>query len=160
MNRRRLDVEGWRDALLQSTNLLKNEIGGEPFDLNDKNNHRRTIYGVVHRREPNQFLRAHDFPDPTAHAPTRPLTITPLQQLFSLNGPTVQFYAELFAKDLLKLPDDQRIQTAYHQLFQREPSRKELDLATNFLQEKPEDVKLWSQYTHALLVSNEFLFLE
>ena len=161
MNRRRLDVEAWRDALLQSTNLLDPTIGGNPSDLSKNDNFRRTLYGVIHRREPNPFLRTHDFPDPTAHAPSRPLTITPLQQLFSLNGPTLQFYAQSLAKELLKETDNsQRIQTAYQNLFQREPREKEIEIATAFLKDKPNDLNQWTQYAHALLVSNEFLFIE
>ncbi len=161
MNRRRLDVEAWRDALLQTTESLDHTLGGKPTDLNANNNFRRTIYGAIHRREPNQFLRAHDFPDPTAHSPARQLTITPLQQLFSLNGPTLQFHAETLSKNLLKEPNlQQRIRTAYQKLFQREPRQKELEIAKAFLRDKPNDLHHWTQYAHALLVSNEFLFIE
>src|SRR5206468_2298967 len=87
MNRRRLDVEAWRDAMLAVTGTLSAEVGGPPLDLGDPKNHRRTLYGTVKRRELNDLLRLHDFPDPTGHSPGRVPTTTPLQQLFTLNSP-------------------------------------------------------------------------
>jgi hypothetical protein len=161
MNRRRLDVEAWRDAMLHASGQLDKTLGGEPKDLNAKDNNRRTLYGAIHRREPNQFLRIHDFPDPTAHAPTRPQTITPLQQLFTLNGLFIHRQAKSLAANLMKQKEiNVRIHGVYQKLFQRAPRETELKIAKNFLNGKGNDASAWTQYAHALLAGNEFQFID
>jgi hypothetical protein len=161
MNRRRLDVEAWRDTMLHASDQLDLTLGGEPQDLDAKDNRRRTLYGAIHRREPNQFLRIHDFPDPTAHAPTRPQTITPLQQLFTLNGPFIHRQAEALAANLMKQKGTEtRITAAHQKLFQRPPRKTELKIAIAFLAGNENDAAAWTQYAHALLAGNEFLFVE
>src|SRR5581483_8615166 len=90
MNRRRLEVEAWRDAMLAVTETLSLEQGGPPRELAEPGNRRRTLYGTVKRRELTDLLRLHDFPDPTAHSPARVPTTTPLQQLYTLNSPFLQ----------------------------------------------------------------------
>ncbi len=87
MNRRTLEIEAWRDAMLAVSGSLKLNLGGPALDLGDPGNNRRTLYGLVRRRELHDLLRLHDFPDPTTHTPGRLPTITPLQQLFTLNSP-------------------------------------------------------------------------
>jgi hypothetical protein len=161
MNRRRLDVEAWRDTMIHASGQLDKTIGGKPKDLNAKDNHRRTLYGTIHRREPNQFLRIHDFPDPTAHAPTRPQTITPLQQLFTLNGPFIHRQAEALAANLMKQKGTEtRLNAAYQKLFQRKPRETELKIATVFFEGLEDDKAAWTQYAHALLAGNEFQFID
>jgi hypothetical protein len=161
MNRRRLDVEAWRDAMLHASGQLDKTLGGAPQDLDAKDNRRRTLYGAIHRREPNQFLRIHDFPDPTAHAPTRPQTITPLQQLFTLNGPFIHRQAEALAAQLMKQKGTEiRITTAHQKLFQRPPRKTELKIAIAFLAGNENDITAWTQYAHALLAGNEFQFID
>ena len=161
MSRRRMDVETWRDAMLLASGQLNLTLGGEPKNLKTKDNHRRTLYGLIHRREPNQFLRIHDFPDPTAHAPTRPQTITPLQQLFSLNGPFIQWQAEALAVELMKVEGtESRVNAAYQKLFQRAPRKTELGIAVLFFEDHENDRAVWTQYAHALLAGNEFQFLD
>src|SRR5205823_13600085 len=116
MNRRRLDVEAWRDAMLAVAGNLSLERGGAPQDLGDPTNRRRTLYGTVQRRELNDLLRLNDFPDPTAHSPGRLPTTTPLQQLFVLNSPFIQQQAAGLARRLkAEAPRgaESRIQRAY-----------------------------------------------
>src|SRR5690606_25008889 len=84
MNRRRLDIEAWRDAVLMSTGDLDRTLGGPPRELSDGGNHRRTVYGRVNRYDLNDVLRLYDFPDPLGHSPGREPTTTALQQLFVL----------------------------------------------------------------------------
>ena len=140
---------------------LDKPIGVKPKNLNAKDNCRRTLYGAIHRREPNQFLRIHDFPDPTAHAPTRPQTITPLQQLFTLNGPFIHSQAEALAANLMKQNGTKaRIIAAYQKLFQRVPRATELKIAIAYLAGNENNAAAWTQYAHALLASNEFQFIE
>ena len=159
MPRRRLEIEAWRDGILAITGSLDRAIGGESVDLTADTNLRRTLYGKIHRREIDQMLRLHDFPDPAAHSPKRPETTTPLQMLFTLNGPFMQRQAETFAKNLLAQPSDQRIEFAYSQLFQRQPTDRERQLGAAFLGGS-EELAIWMEYAQALLGSNEFLFVD
>ncbi|MEX2580531.1 MAG: DUF1549 and DUF1553 domain-containing protein [Verrucomicrobiales bacterium] len=159
MSRRRLDVESWRDSLLFASGSLDPAIGGKPADLASAENRRRTLYGKVQRRDLDSMLRLHDFPDPTAHSPKRPETTTPLQALFSLNSPFFQARAAELADDLRRAGSDvdARIDRAYSRLFQREPTPAEARLARDLVDG---DEDGWSLFAHALLASNEFLFVD
>ena len=160
MSRRRLDVEAWRDSLLFVTGSLDLEVGGEPVELDSADNRRRTIYGKIQRRDLDPMLRLHDFPDPTAHSPQRPETTTPLQTLFSLNSPFFEARAAKLSEVLQKAGTDPevRIDRVYALLFQRKPTPRERRLATELVGEG--DEASWQLFSHALLASNEFLFVD
>lgn len=160
MNRRRLEVEAWRDAMLSVTGSLDQKMGGTPLALEDVKNHRRTIYGIVKRREISAILRLHDFPDPTAHSAQRIPTTTPLQQLFTLNSPFLQSQASAFVQRLKTDAGDnvkRRIRHAHQLLYGREPSPEEMRLALDFVGEGDAN---WEQYAQVLLGSNELLFVD
>lgn len=164
MNRRRLEVEAWRDAMLAVSGQLDLEIGGAPENLSNAGNHRRTIYGKIDRRDLEPVLQINDFPDPDSHSPAREETITPLQQLFILNGEFVRLQSEaLVARLFRESPDNQedRIALAYQLLFGRSATKEEIVLANSFLNgENPGDRENWNRYAQALLGSNEFLFVD
>ncbi len=153
MTRQRLDIESWRDSVLAVAGTLDPEIGGEPLDLDDAGNNRRTLYGKINRRDVNKMLQVHDFPDPAAHSPKRANTISPLQSLFAINGPLVLAQAGALAQRIES--DDDVIGRAYELLFQRQPSDTERKVGTGFLKEAP-----LVEYARALLASNEFLFVD
>ncbi|WP_020470900.1 PSD1 and planctomycete cytochrome C domain-containing protein [Zavarzinella formosa] len=159
--RRRLDVEAWRDALLYVTGSLDLKMGGPPTELNLATNHRRTIYGVVRRRELTDILRLHDFPDPITHSPNRIPTITPLQQLFTLNSPLMAEQSMALVKRLQAdagTDPAKRIERAYKLLFGRSPTGDQLKLGQAFVQ--PNNESAWQQYAQVLLGSNEFQFVD
>lgn len=161
MQPRRLDAEVWRDALLQAAGTLNERMGGAPELLSKPDHQRRTLYGTIHRREPNAFLRIHDFPDPTAHSPMRTATTSPLQQLFSLNSPFIQARAEELATRFQHISDfKSRIHSLYQTLFQRSPAENEHSIAQQFLAGQESDLEAWNHYTQTLLISNELLFLD
>lgn len=173
MNRQRLDIEPWRDAMLAVTGELDLTIGGPSLAADNEKNLRRTIYTTVHRREVSKLLQLHDFPDPSLHSPQRMDTSTPLQGLFVLNSPFVTSRAAAFAQRLLReVPEDDaaRIEQAYQWLFGRAASDDERRLATNYLQEVAAECgddgpakaseTAWKMYSHALLGSNELLFID
>ena len=164
MNRRRLEVEAWRDAMLAVSGQLDLEIGGAPENLSNAGNHRRTIYGKIDRRDLEPVLQINDFPDPDSHSPAREETITPLQQLFILNGEFVRLQSEaLVARLFRESPHNQedRIALAYQLLFGRSATKEEIVLANSFLNgENPGDRENWNRYAQALLGSNEFLFVD
>ncbi len=157
---RRLDIEAWRDSLLFVSGKLDTTLGGTPLDLNSESNFRRTIYGKINRRDLNNMLRLHDFPDPAAHSPKRVETTTPLQLLFSLNGPFFDKQTEALAiKSNEGSPESGiRVERLFNRLFQRSPSKEEQELISKLLTDgTPEN---WKLFTHALLASNEFLFVD
>jgi hypothetical protein len=165
MNRRRLEVEAWRDVMLASSGALDLRIGGPPTELSGVTNGRRTVYGTVKRRELNDLLRLYDAPDSTAHCPNRFSTITPLQQLYVLNSEFVASQAAAFVRRVQTLRPDGvagQVQLAYSLLFDRSPSDRELALALNFLEESGGEAtsERWQQYAEVLLASNELMFVD
>jgi hypothetical protein len=167
MNRRRLEVEAWRDAVLAVSGSLRRERGGPSLDLGDPKNHRRTLYGTVTRRDLNDLLRLYDFPDPTAHSPGREPTTTALQQLFVLNSPFMQQQAAALANRLKAecgSGAEERIRRAYQLLFGRAPTEAQVKLGLEFLSGGntacTASEALWQEYAQVLLGSNEFLFID
>ena len=160
MNRRRLDVEMWRDAMLLATGTLDRARGGAPMELTDAKNRRRTIYATVKRRELSDMLRLFDFPDPTVHAAMRIPTTTPLQQLFTLNSPFMQQQATALVQRVKAEPSDEaRVRLAYRLLFGLAPTAGQLRLADEFLG-TPSSDETWRHYAQVLLGSNEFTFVD
>ncbi len=165
MNRKRLEIESWRDAMLAVTGRLDLRIGGAPFDLTAPSATRRTIYGKVHRRDVNNMLRIFDFPDPTGHSPKREITTTPLQQLFVLNSEFMQLQATTLATRVradTNITRD-RVRRAYQLLFGSDPSDDQLQLAHRFLNHSADQQlsdKDWNEYLHVLLGSNAFAFVD
>jgi hypothetical protein len=155
---RALDVEAWRDNLLQVTEGLSYQIGGPSQELGSMTNARRTLYGHVRRREVSDLLRLFDFPDPLTHSPTRIPTITPLQQLYVLNSRFVIERSEaLIARlDREGIEDVQeRIRRLHRWLYQREPTEREFARIKEFVQVAPDR---WQLLAQTLLASNEFYF--
>lgn len=161
MNRRRLTVEMWRDSLLFVAGNLDYE-GGRSLELDDPQNHRRTLYGRVSRLKMNPLLQRYDYPDPNVHSGKRAVTTTPLQKLFSLNSGFVIEQARIFARRVQREADNdpERIQKAYRHLFFREPGEEELRLGLDFLAGKGESNSRWALYAQTLLISNEALYLD
>ncbi|MEO2034870.1 MAG: PSD1 and planctomycete cytochrome C domain-containing protein [Planctomycetaceae bacterium] len=165
MNRRRLDFESWRDAMLAASGTLDLSMGGPAADVDAVNNRRRTIYATVHRRDMSTTLRIHDFPDPTQHSPMRSATTTPLQGLYALNGPLLAQQSDALSARLGRECgglDRARIERAYWLLYSRAPTEREIQLGLAFVDETDEaDNEIaWKQYTHVLLASNELLYIE
>ena len=161
MNRRKLEIESWRDSMLKVSGTLDETIGGRALDLNSPENKRRTIYGKIQRRDLNKMLQVNDFPDPTAHSPARAETITPLQMLFALNGPLLEKQAENLAKRIEEETGEksEQIDLAYRLTFQRQPTPWEWDLGMKFLKSSETESAL-PRYAQALLSSNEFLYVD
>lgn len=156
-NRRRLDIETMRDAMLAATGELDLSMGGQPRKLNEESNKRRTVYGFVSRRDLDPTLLLFDFANPNATSERRIDTSTPLQRLFLLNGNFVERRAAELACRLESAAEGEpRVRKAYELLFQRAPSREELRLALDFVREGPDP---WKRYAQVLLASNEFVYV-
>ncbi|WP_345685401.1 PSD1 and planctomycete cytochrome C domain-containing protein [Novipirellula caenicola] len=165
MNRRRLTFEEWRDAMLLASDRLNLTLGGPSLSLDSRANHRRTLYATVNRRDVSSTLMVHDFPDPTQHSPARMPTVTPLQGLYTLNGPLLEQQAESMAERLQKSDSAttvQKIGDLYQRLFSRGPHDHELRLAIEYIGNDPpaQQSDRWQQYVHVLLATNEFAFID
>ncbi len=168
-NRRRLEVESWRDAMLAVSGQLDGSLGGPSADLAKPENRRRTIYGAVSRHSLDGLLRLFDFPDPNITSDKRTVTTVPLQQLFVLNSPFLERQAKALAARLsadASDSDSSRISRAFQLLYSREPRSDEMSLALEFLaDDRPEPSAAgmptrWELYAQALLGTNEFTFVD
>jgi hypothetical protein len=163
MNRRRLTIEQWRDAVLFVSGEM-DPVGGKSLELDDPANHRRTVYGRVSRLKLNDMMMQFDYPDANVHAEHRSTTTTATQKLFMLNSPFALSQAKALATRLTsdaKEGDGSRVARAYRLLFSREPLREETKLAVEFLK-KPvaTEMSRWEQLAQMLLASNEFLYVD
>lgn len=158
MNRKRLTIEQWRDAILAVSGELDNE-SGKSLELDDPENNRRTVYARISRLKLNDMLMQFDYPDANVHAEKRSETTTPMQKLFVLNSPFMLARSEALAGRLKLHSEDNaaRIEFAYRLLFGRAPSETELRLGLNFLEPGPD---AWPQYAQVLLASNEFFYVD
>lgn len=133
-NRRRLEAEVYRDALLAAGNNLDATQAGPSGDIDDPTFQRRGIYATVSRHKLSMFLQSYDFPDPAIHAARRSKTTTPLQQLFVLNSPFVRQQAQQLAKRLDGESSEKRVDGVYRLLFSREPTPQEMQIGLRFLE--------------------------
>jgi hypothetical protein len=161
MNRRRLSVETWRDALLCAGGQMDCAVGGASIDPQDPKERRRSVYSAISRLELNRMLALFDFPDPNVHAGRRLETTTPLQKLFVLNSPFMLAQAARLSERLATEGDDRRrIDRAYRLLYGRPPSEREMLLGLAFLGEGADPTSRWPHYAHVLLAANEMLFID
>jgi len=175
MNRRRLDVEAWRDAMLTTAGRLDSRLGGPSASLDAPGNQRRTVYAAISRHDLAWMLRLFDFPDPNITSDRRVETTVPLQQLFVLNSEFMATSARAVATRLLaaspaRQDNADRIRHAYLLLYGRTATDRELTLGSAYLQapEPPTTSAMrprtepsrWERYTQALLATNEFLFID
>ncbi len=165
MNRRRLEVEPWRDAVLSVSGQLHREVGGASSELND-NHRRRTLYGYVSRHRLNDLLRLFDFPDPNITAGERSVTTVPLQQLFVLNSDFMIVQAKALAARLSQeaKSDEDRIRRLFQLLYGRLPTDDEYHVSVIFLKEPAgktgDSMSLLEQYCLAMLGTNEFAYVD
>ncbi len=152
MNRRRLEAEAVRDAILAVSGKLNTKAGGpgfEDFEYIEKyapvyqyvvadrpDLWRRAVYRFCVRSVPNPWLEALDCPNASILVPARSRTTTALQALSLLNNPFVlrqsEYFADRVRREAADLPAAQ-VRLAYRLAFAREPTGEELDEATEFV---------------------------
>ena len=173
MNRRRLDIEAYRDSLLSVSGELDGRIGGAA-DPDLFTSRRRTVYGAVRRdnqSDSDELLRLFDFPNPRISSSGRTSTTTAQQQLFSLNGEFIIGRARAMAARAGSTSVDRRgspdvvapaIRAAFGLAFGRQPSNEELALAEAFINDRSESgpaaLSRWEQYCQVLMISNEAVY--
>jgi hypothetical protein len=163
MNRRRLTVEQWRDAVLAVSGSL--EAGGGPSqEVLDPANRRRTLYSRISRLKLNDLLMQFDYPDANVHAEKRSVTTTPMQKLFMLNSPFMLEQARALAARLnagAEATTAERVRRAYLLLYGRLPAAEEGRLALAYLANPEGDgMPRWERYAQVLLAANELLYLD
>jgi hypothetical protein len=180
MSRRRLDAEGFRDALLALGAGLDRTAGGpgvshfhlrgdttnqnvlptvdySGFDWQSPGAARRSIYRIVWRCAPDPFLNALDFPDAALLAPVRGVSASPLQALSLLNNDFVLAQCELMARRMEKVgvTAEEQVRAAFRLALLREPTEQErTDFAALAVRHSLAAV------CRVLVNSNEFLFVE
>ena len=162
-NRRRLDFEATRDALLFVTGRLDDRMGGPSLPMLDGGfQPRRTLYAYLDRLDPPGLLSVFDFPSPAATSASRDTTTVSPQALFLMNGPFATTAADLMVQRLdvsREVETIPRVKQITRILFSREPKVAEEQLASEFLSAQP-SLAAWQQFVHALLMTNEFIFVD
>jgi len=180
MNRRRLDFESMRDSMLFVSKRFDSTMGGNPIDIySQPESRRRSVYGMINRNDVHSQLLTFDFPDPSTSSPQRTETTVPQQALFGMNSAFVVQQVEQLSKlihDELKSetakPDnglesnkdfvEWKVNQLYRQVFSRNAVPDELELAAKFVGNAEGDAgqSRWRQLAHALLLTNEFMFVD
>jgi hypothetical protein len=163
MNRRRLSIEAWRDAVLAAAGRLAGAVGGPSIDPANPREHRRTVYSRISRLSLNPLLALFDFPDPNIHADRRVETTTPLQKLFVLNSPFLIDEAQALAQRLIAASGGNSpgiVQQAYLLLYGRPATPAEVKLGLHYLGLGGDPEARRREYAHVLLAANEMLFID
>ena len=164
MNRRRLDFEATRDALLAVSGRLDGAIGGPPMpSLTGTSATRRTLYGFIDRLNLPGLYHTFDFPDPTTTSPRRDQTTVAPQALFLMNHPFVIDAA----RGILARPEiaakqnvDAKVEQLYRLIYGRPPMDGDLALAREFVAGLTPESSRWQSFAQALLMANEFVFVD
>lgn len=162
-NRRRLDLEAFRDTLLAVSGQLNPSMFGRPTSITAPENHRRTVYAIVERQNIPDVVRNFDFASPDCSIGRRQVTTVPQQALFLLNSDFVTETARTLAKSsetappATSLPDRtlDRIDRLYRLAFQRPATAEERALGQAFSSSRG-----WTQYAQVLLMTNELMFVD
>jgi hypothetical protein len=163
MNRRRLDFEATRDALLAVAGRLDRTVGGPSVqNILSPGTTRRTLYGFLDRLNVPGLYRTFDFPSPDATSPQRDVTTVAPQALFLMNNPFVLDAAGHVLRRPEVAAEKQtagKVDRLYRLCYGRGPSAEERALAREYLGAAPA-VETWQRYVQALLLGNEFVFVD
>ncbi len=155
MNRRRLEAEALRDGLLAVCGRLDRHRGGPPADPRAP---RRMVYLRTSRSDRSGFGALFDAADPSIHVDKRTASTVAPQALHLMNGPLVlDAVRHLAARPAVAGGTPAvRVQTLYRQIFGRKATAEEVALGCRAVN----GLGTWEGYAQALLMSNEFLFLD
>lgn len=176
-SRRRLDAEAIRDRMLaasgsldltpgvgsiiQHRDILVNIAGS----LHEPSQH-RSVYLCYLRSSPPPELAPFNLPDFTQVVGQRETTLLSSQTLYLLNSPFVIGQAEVLAARICKSSQlgKERVRNAFRIALQRAPSRVELASALELVHAQraagEKDEKAWASFCQALLMTNEFRYVD
>ncbi len=176
MNRRRLEAEAIRDAILFVSGKLDATMYGPGFhdfaiekpehsphfqygqhDPNDPASHRRAVYRFVVRSQQQPFMTALDCADPSMQVEKRIQTVTSLQALALLNDKFVVAMSEHFANRLRADGDDPtgQVRFAFRLALGREPTVDEVAELRTYSEAHGLD-----NLCRVLFNLNEFVFID
>lgn len=170
-NRRRLDAECLRDAMLAMSGQLKIEYTpGQTFkaglasDFSYKvADNRRSVYLPAFRNSIPEIFEAFDFADPSVGTGRRNVSTVAPQALFMLNHPWVAEQAGHAADRLLAdssgLDDAARLRRVYRLAVGREPTGGEQRIALEFIGKEGKR-EAWMQVIQAVFGSVDFRYLD
>lgn len=181
-NRRRLDGEAIRDALLSASGRLNPALGGPgvfpplppelaklsskgavwPVSARIEDRNRRSLYVFVRRNLRYPFFESFDRPDTNASCPRRAVTTTAPQALGLLNGQLSTSASRALADRAAResSPDagiNSKVERAYRLALGRPPDEAERALAHAFLTTNGGS---FVDYCLALLNLNEFIYID
>ncbi|MEM9660375.1 MAG: DUF1553 domain-containing protein, partial [Planctomycetota bacterium] len=145
MNRRKLEAEAVRDAVLAVAGKLDPTPGGPGFrafgfvddhsphydyeqhDPDDATSQRRSIYRFIVRSVPDPFMTTLDCADPSLNVAKRNETLTPVQALALMNNRLIVRMSEHFATRVNELGEtaEQRVEAAFRLALSRPPDATE-----------------------------------
>ena len=179
--RQRLSIEEIRDAYLAMGGDLDLTMGGtlDPgvgtdgetsagrISMNPEKTNRRSVYLPLRRSNLPTLYTLFDFGDATTPDGKRPVTTVATQALYAMNSPMVIREAKSLTSDVLKQEksDKKRVELIYLRVLDRKAEPGEIDRGLSYLQsfrQKWSDIdeaKAWTSFTHALMASNEFMFV-
>jgi cytochrome c553 len=189
MNRRRLEVEEIRDAILAASGQVDWSMGGtlltnanhtyvtSTASTNNVNyqNERRSVYLPVVRSAIYEVFSAFDFADPSTMSGKRPSTTVAPQALFMMNSPLVERQTRAMAAALLAQPnldDAGRVGAMYERIYSRRPSDAEITRAMDFMGRYQAELSVkaldaaearlraWQALCRVVFSANEFIYLE
>ena len=175
MNRRRLDAESIRDAVLAVSGKLDLAMFGPGYDLfgfkddhsphylydqaniDDPKTFRRTVYRFVVRSVPDPLMECLDCADPSLNVPVRNTTITALQALALLNNPFLVKQAEHLAARVEPQRTDMvgRITVAFELALGRPPRNDEGATLLTYAEKHG-----LANACRLILNMNEFIFID
>ncbi|HEX8200729.1 MAG TPA: PSD1 and planctomycete cytochrome C domain-containing protein [Isosphaeraceae bacterium] len=171
MNRRRLDAECLRDAMLAAAGRLRLEMGGPsyPADLAadygyEDSGTRRSVYVPVFRNALPELFGAFDFADPSLVVGRRDASTVAPQALFLMNHPFALEQARHAALRLLAGPDRDdpaRVDRAGQLALGRPPTAAERRLLLGFLAADPATSpdEAWALVFQVLFASADFRYV-
>jgi hypothetical protein len=161
-NRRRLEVEPLRDAILAVGDSLDRQVGGPPEGVASA---RRTVYLSINRAALLDLLSTFDYVEPANHIEQRSVTIVPSQALFLLNNPLIHQQADRLAKRLLETESDDlaRQTRLWMELYGRPPTQQQRKLMTAFLDQlngHSHPPAIWATLCRTLIAGSLFSYVQ
>ncbi|MGD9724152.1 MAG: DUF1553 domain-containing protein [Pirellulales bacterium] len=187
MNRRRLEAEAVRDALLFVAGRLDTSLGGTllkskpreyvtstaSVDVTNYNTDRRSLYLPIVRSALYDQFQAFDFAEPTMIKGDRDQATVASQALFMMNSDVMNEQSARLAGRLVSAqPDDReaRVRNLYWIVLGRRPADAEVARALTFVDRydappsgndaAARQITGWQALCRVILSSNEFLYVE
>ena len=173
--RRRLDAECLRDAMLVIGGQVDRTMGGKtiPPGLRSELGYeyrgmRRSIYVPMFRNTVLDVFDAFDMADPNLVTGKRSSSTRSTQALFFMNSPFVSQLADDCAAKLIKEPTDaspaDRVERLFLTVLSRKPTEQELAVVQQFLNDELEagqaEQDAWAAVIHGLFASIDFRFVD